>query len=70
MPEVYEHVPHPLLRTQVRDIASGAQGELMAVVHENVSGDIVYARWVDLAYIRTESGLEVTTHVDNIESTS
>jgi hypothetical protein len=41
----------------------------MAVIHEDVSDDIVYERWVDVAYIRTESGREITTHVDNVEAT-
>ncbi|MFD6878468.1 MULTISPECIES: hypothetical protein [unclassified Streptomyces] len=69
MPEVYEYVPHALLHDRVRDIPSGAEGELMAVVHENVS-DTAIEHWVDLAYIRLPSGREFSTLVDNIEATS
>lgn len=67
MADVYEYVPHPLLRKRVRDIASGAEGELMAVVHENV-GDTAYPRWAELAYIRLASGRELSTVVDIIEA--
>lgn len=67
MAEVYEYVPHRLLRKHVRDIASGAEGQLMAVINENV-GDVAYERWVELAYIRLPSGREITTVVDNIEA--
>ncbi|MFC9297067.1 hypothetical protein ACFTWH_17975 [Streptomyces sp. NPDC057011] len=67
MPEQYAHLPHRLLRRRVRDLASGAEGELMAVVHENVSDSVVYERWVELAYIRGMSGREFSTRVDNIE---
>ncbi|MGW7315134.1 hypothetical protein [Streptomyces sp. NPDC054854] len=66
MAERYEYLPHPLLRHRVRDIASGAEGELMAVVNENVS-DTVLEHWVELAYIRGSSGREFSTSVDNIE---
>ncbi|MGW7347817.1 hypothetical protein [Streptomyces sp. NPDC054854] len=67
MPEVYEYVPHALLRKRVRDIASGVEGELMAVVHENVAASAVPEHWVDLAYVRSASGREFSTIVDNIE---
>ncbi|MFD7259991.1 hypothetical protein [Streptomyces sp. NPDC059874] len=67
MPERYEYLPHRLLRRRVRDIASGAEGELMAVIHENVSDSVVHERWVELAYIRAKSGREFSTLVDNIE---
>ena len=69
MSEAHKYVPHRLLRKRVRDIASGTEGELMAVIHEDVSDDIVYERWVDVAYIRTGSGREITTHVDNVKAT-
>ncbi|AQT73983.1 hypothetical protein [Streptomyces sp. fd1-xmd] len=65
MSEQYEYVPHPLLRRRVRDIASGAEGELMAVINENVS-DTGLACWMELAYIRGASGLEFTTSVANV----
>ncbi|WP_327383648.1 hypothetical protein [Streptomyces sp. NBC_01207] len=68
MSEVYEYVPHRLLRKRVRDIASGAEGELMAVINQNVSSSGVGEHWVELAYVRLSSGREITTAVDNIES--
>ncbi|MFG2877422.1 hypothetical protein ACGFYU_20920 [Streptomyces sp. NPDC048337] len=67
MPERYEYLPHRLLRHRVRDIASGAEGELMAVIHEDVSDSVVCERWVELTYIRAKSGREFSTLVDNIE---
>ncbi|MFD3469982.1 hypothetical protein ACFWWM_27190 [Streptomyces sp. NPDC058682] len=66
MSERYEYVPHRLLRRRVRDIASGVEGELMAVVNENVS-DARTEHWVELAYIRSASGCEFTTSVANVE---
>ncbi|MEU9145302.1 hypothetical protein [Streptomyces sp. NPDC048349] len=67
MSECYEYVPHRLLRRRVRDIASGVEGELMAVINENVSDSVVYEHWMELAYIRGTSGREFTTAVDNIQ---
>ncbi|MEU9376654.1 hypothetical protein AB0D94_23185 [Streptomyces sp. NPDC048255] len=68
MSEQYEYVPHRLLRRRVRDIASGVEGELMAVINENVSdGDIEY--WMELACIRGASGREFTNSVTNVEAT-
>ncbi|KIF06106.1 hypothetical protein PL81_09405 [Streptomyces sp. RSD-27] len=66
MSEQYEYVPHRLLRRRVRDIASGAEGELMAVINENVSDCLTYERWMELAYIRGASGREFTTAVENV----
>ncbi|MFD8980288.1 hypothetical protein [Streptomyces sp. NPDC059564] len=65
MTERYEYVPHRLLGRRVRDIASGVEGELMAVTNENVS-DSGAERWMRLAYVRDASGLEFTTAVGNI----
>ncbi|MFD6877974.1 MULTISPECIES: hypothetical protein [unclassified Streptomyces] len=65
MSERYEYVPHRLLRRRVRDVASGVEGELMAVVNENVS-DTAVERWMELAYIRAGSGREFTTSVANV----
>ncbi|MGZ9934449.1 hypothetical protein ACXNSR_31720 [Streptomyces sp. NC-S4] len=60
-----EHLPHALLNQTVRDIASGTEGTLMAVLHEDV-GD----RWAEIAYIRPAGGgVELTTAVANIEAT-
>ncbi|MFB0632727.1 hypothetical protein [Streptomyces sp. AB3(2024)] len=67
MGEHYEYQPHRLLRRRVRDIASGVEGKLMAVVTEDVSDSPAYERLVDLAYIRNKSGREFTTAVNNIE---
>ncbi|MFJ6485759.1 MULTISPECIES: hypothetical protein [unclassified Streptomyces] len=66
MSERYEYVPHRLLRRRVRGIASGAEGELMAVVNDNVS-DAYTEHWVELAYIRGPSGREFTTSAANVE---
>ncbi|MET8295449.1 hypothetical protein ACWC5F_04515 [Streptomyces sp. NPDC001272] len=66
MSEQYEYVHHPLLRCRVRDIASGAEGELMAVINENVS-DNGAEYWMELAYIRGASGREFTTAVANVQ---
>ncbi|MEU9714200.1 hypothetical protein [Streptomyces sp. NPDC047976] len=66
MSEQYEYVPHRLLRRRVRDIASGVEGELMAVINENVS-DTLTEHWTELAYIRNASGREFTTAAANIE---
>ncbi|GGQ21176.1 hypothetical protein GCM10010215_52310 [Streptomyces virginiae] len=68
MADRYEYVPHPLLRHQVRDVASGVEGELMAVINEDVSNS-AHPHWVELAYIRGPSGREFSTAVDNIQST-
>ncbi|MFF5704382.1 hypothetical protein ACFY7H_18050 [Streptomyces sp. NPDC012794] len=65
MNECYEYVPHRLLRRRVRDIASGVEGVLMAVINENVS-DTGIERWMELAYIRNASGREFTTAVANL----
>ncbi|MDK9501065.1 hypothetical protein QEZ40_007272 [Streptomyces katrae] len=66
MSECYEYVPHRLLHQRVRDIASGAEGVLMAVINENVS-DTGIERWMELAYIRGASGREFTTAASNVE---
>ncbi|MET9320172.1 hypothetical protein ABZX75_08310 [Streptomyces sp. NPDC003038] len=68
MSERYENVPHWLLNRHVRDIASGAEGTLMAVMNENVSDDAARERWVELAYIRCSNGREISTAVGNIEA--
>ncbi|MCX5606477.1 MULTISPECIES: hypothetical protein [unclassified Streptomyces] len=65
MTERYEYLPHRLLRRRVRDVASGVEGELMAVIHEDVS-DSVHRHWMELAYIRTASGREFATAVGNV----
>lgn len=60
-----QHVPHALLNKLVRDIASGTEGILTAVVHENVG--IETDRWVDIAYVRpVGGGVETSTAASNI----
>ncbi|MFJ3882118.1 hypothetical protein ACIPW5_32320 [Streptomyces sp. NPDC090077] len=49
------------------DIASGAEGELMAVINENVSDSVAHERWIELAYIRGASGREFTTAATNVQ---
>ncbi|AZM89054.1 hypothetical protein [Streptomyces sp. W1SF4] len=66
MSECYEYVPHRLLRCRVRDIASGVEGVLMAVINENVS-DTGVEHGMELAYIRNSTGREFTTAVTNVE---
>ncbi|THA75161.1 hypothetical protein [Streptomyces sp. A0592] len=66
MTDRYEYVPHPFLRHRVRDVASGVEGELMAVVNEGVSNSD-HPHWVELAYVRGPSGREFSTAVGNIE---
>ncbi|MEV6729123.1 MULTISPECIES: hypothetical protein [unclassified Streptomyces] len=68
VPRPFEEVPHALLRKRVRDIASGIEGELMAVVREDVSDTPVREHWVKLAYVRGPSGREISTAVANIEA--
>ncbi|QES57593.1 hypothetical protein DEJ51_28235 [Streptomyces venezuelae] len=64
--DAHEHLPHALLRRPVRDIASGVEGILMAVVKENVAvGD--GSVWAEIAYIRRpQGGREHTTAATNI----
>jgi hypothetical protein len=54
---------HPLLNTNVRDIASRGEGVLVAVTHELHSHGTVR-----VAHIRPESGVEWTTSADNIHA--
>ncbi|MFI5619438.1 hypothetical protein [Streptomyces sp. NPDC051567] len=67
MPEPFGHLPHPLPRTRVRDLTSGAEGTLTAVVHQNLSDAPARPHWAELACIRAPSGLEWSTALDNIE---
>ncbi|GGS08644.1 hypothetical protein Snoj_12780 [Streptomyces nojiriensis] len=59
MTEMYEYQPHRLLRKRVRDIASGIEGQLMAVITEGVN---------DIAYIRKSDGREFTTAAANVQA--
>ncbi|MFE2495522.1 hypothetical protein [Streptomyces scopuliridis] len=60
-PDGYER--HPLLNTNVRDVASRGEGVLVAVTHELHSHGTVR-----VAHIRPESGVEWTTAADNIQA--
>ncbi|MFD5618213.1 hypothetical protein [Streptomyces yangpuensis] len=60
-------VPHQLLRRPVRDIASGTEGTLMAVLIENTASLGFPERWAEIAYIRPEGGgVELSTAVANV----
>lgn len=60
-----QHVPHALLNRLVRDIASGTEGILMGVVHENVATEGEH--WMDIAYLRpVGGGVETSTAASNI----
>ncbi|MFD5415780.1 hypothetical protein [Streptomyces nojiriensis] len=61
------HEEHPLLGRRVRDIASGTEGKLMAVVREEVATH-TGPRWTRRAYIRPQAGgRELPTALANIE---
>nr|WP_204116762.1 hypothetical protein [Streptomyces sp. CS081A] len=55
---------HELLGRRVRDIASGGEGELVAVTHE-VHDD---GRVVRVAHIRPVSGVEWSAAVANVQA--
>ncbi|MFJ3206200.1 hypothetical protein [Streptomyces sp. NPDC086989] len=62
----FGHEEHPLLGRRVRDLASGTEAELMAVVAEEIPD--TGRRWARRAYIRPEAGgRELPTAVGNIE---
>ncbi|MFD5891703.1 hypothetical protein ACFWHQ_37875 [Streptomyces sp. NPDC060334] len=66
----FGHEEHPLLGRRVRDIASGTEGELMAVVLEDVSTHRGPC-WTRRAYIRPAGGgTELPTAIGNIEARS
>ncbi|THA82710.1 hypothetical protein [Streptomyces sp. A0592] len=69
--DAHQHVPHALLHQPVRDIASGTEGILMAVLVENTGSPVGPDRWADIAYIRPHGGgVELSTAVANIEAAS
>jgi hypothetical protein len=68
MPEAYEHLHHPLLQCRVRDIASGTEGELMAVVYEEVGQVCGDPQYRPIAYIRMASGRELSTAASNVQA--
>ncbi|MBT2478179.1 hypothetical protein [Streptomyces sp. ISL-94] len=63
----FGHEAHPLLGCLVRDLASGTEGRLMAVVLEEVDTH-AGPRWTRRAYIRpVAGGTELATAVANIQ---
>ncbi|MER6201727.1 hypothetical protein ABT234_30705 [Streptomyces sp. NPDC001586] len=63
----FGHEAHPLIGRLVRDVASGAEGLLMAVVVEEVATQYGPC-WTRRAYIRQQGGgRELPTAVGNIE---
>ncbi|WP_327302919.1 hypothetical protein OG730_04440 [Streptomyces sp. NBC_01298] len=68
MADPVEQLDHPLLGQPVRDVASGTEGKLVAVVQEvvrRVYGEAVYA---PIAYIQMASGRELSTAAANVEA--
>ncbi|MFD7840766.1 hypothetical protein [Streptomyces sp. NPDC059761] len=62
------HQQHPLIGRLVRDIASGTEGRLMAVLIEEVPTYTGAVRTSRLAYLRPAAGgVEFPTHLENIE---
>ncbi|MFZ3475925.1 hypothetical protein ACODT3_40795 [Streptomyces sp. 4.24] len=62
------HEDHPLLGRLVRDIASGTEGNLSAVVCEKLPTYTGPPRTTRLAYIRPKGGgPELSTALGNIE---
>ncbi|MFC9734702.1 hypothetical protein ACFWGM_30695 [Streptomyces roseolus] len=60
-PDAATPAEHPLLHQRVRDIASGCEGILTAVVHEWHGG-----RLLRIAHLRPATGAAWTTAADNI----
>ncbi|MER5482903.1 hypothetical protein ABT024_06765 [Streptomyces sp. NPDC002812] len=69
MADPFEKVDHPLLGQHVRDVASGTEGKLVAVVREEVRRIYGEPTYAPIAYIRMASGRELTTAAANIEAT-
>ncbi|WP_405827169.1 MULTISPECIES: hypothetical protein [unclassified Streptomyces] len=63
----FGHEEHDWLGKTVRDIASGTEGKLTAVVNEEKHDHLGRATRVRLAYIKKTDGRELPTAVTNIE---
>lgn len=62
------HEEHPLIGRLVRDIASGTEGQLVAVVREDLPTHSGTPRTTRRAYIRpTAGGVELATALANVE---
>ncbi|MGW5532421.1 hypothetical protein [Streptomyces xanthochromogenes] len=65
------HEDHPWIGKRVRDVPTGIEGELKAVVHEPKKDYVGRVRTVRLAYIRPEhGGVELPTAASNVELSS
>ncbi|MGW6685678.1 hypothetical protein [Streptomyces sp. NPDC054961] len=66
--DAFDHERDPRIGRQVRDIASGTEGELMAIVREEVPNYGGVPMPVCLAYIRPNGGgRELSTAPTNVE---
>ncbi|WP_327416989.1 hypothetical protein [Streptomyces sp. NBC_01233] len=64
----FEHGSDPRIGKQVRDIASGTEGELIAIVSEDIPNFEGASMTVRLAYIRPAGGgWELSTAPTNLE---
>lgn len=63
----FGHEDHKWIGRTVRDIPSGTEGELTAVVHEKKRNHVGQLTGVRLAYIKKADGLEFPTAATNIE---
>lgn len=63
----FGHENHQWIGKTVRDIASGTEGELTAVVHEEKRDHLGRVTGVRLAYIKKTDGRELPTAAANIE---
>lgn len=69
MADPFEKLDHPLLGQPVRDVASGTEGKLVAVVRQEVRRAFGEPTYAPIAYIRMASGLELSTAAANVEAT-
>ncbi|MEU5069590.1 hypothetical protein AB0G95_36780 [Streptomyces virginiae] len=63
----FGHENHRWIGRTVRDVASGTEGELTAVVNEQKPDHLGRAMSVRLAYIRKADGRELSTAAANIQ---
>lgn len=64
--DAFGHETDPRIGHTVRDIASKGEGELTAIVREKVKDKSGGERYVRVAFIRAESGIEWSTAADNV----
>ncbi|MER6445488.1 hypothetical protein [Streptomyces venezuelae] len=63
----FGHEQHQWIGRTVRDVASGTEGELTAVVNEKKHNHLGQFTGVRLAYIKKADGRELPTAAANIE---